>query len=319
MGGEKEEGRLRYDQLLARIKRAVEDKLSTYLRYEFGDISHITQKMLLDSVEGSGKRLRPIISFLISRILDVKKEYAFAIACAIELSHAFTLVHDDMIDEPVSRRGKPPLFRSFGDDLALLAGDMLLVLSYSYLSLCKGEGVRDAISFFSRQMKQVIEGQILDVLWGRTVEQVSGEVNSHLISVSVRKDAHDIIDIQARKTSSLFKIACVLPSFFSSYGKRVRKYLESYGYHFGLAFQILDDISDVEEDRRSGAPNILIGYGEEATKRFFTFHRQKAILSLRKFFDETGGKTGSQARKILKYLTESILDYEKVIQGISVG
>ena len=290
-----------YSRTLERINLFI----SKQLRKDFTGYSDTTKEMVLSSVESGGKRIRSIISFAVSKIFGQSDRKALELAYSIELSHSFTLIHDDIIDKPRERRGKSPLFIRFGEDLSLLAGDMLMTFSFIRIP-------DNAKNLFAKLMCDVIEGQILDVLWSRK---------------SKSADDKDIVEIQAKKTSSLFMISFVVPfvSVFSekkvrrkliSRRKRIESLLSKLGYSFGLAFQILDDIDDVEEDTSKGSPNILHVLGREETKKLFAMHKDKTLTALSDFEEELW-KTGLKRSiylELLKHTIHKVLERGDSIQ-----
>jgi Geranylgeranyl pyrophosphate synthase len=240
------------------LKRDFENFLFRKVELDFGLFHPYISGAIKSSVLSSGKRIRPIITILISFLLGIGKKKAFDIAYSVELSHAFTLVHDDIIDKPKERRGEPPLFQRFGQEISLLIGDLLM--NYSFIPLFSSP---QAVKFFAYYMGAVIEGQILDVMWSQK-------------KLDLSQNLQDIVlQIQTKKTASLFKISCVLPLYFSDkkilrkkeFRKRIENSLNSFALHFGISFQILDDISDVKEDELSGAPNLLYTLGKDTPSR----------------------------------------------------
>jgi geranylgeranyl pyrophosphate synthase len=294
---------------IEKIKKSFEDFLSAKVKSDFGSLD------IFDAIQASvlsgGKRIRPIITILISSLLGLKKKKAFEIAYSIELSHAFTLVHDDIIDKPKERRGEPPIFQRFGQEISLLVGDMLMV--YSFIPIFSSP---QAVKFFASHMCSVIEGQILDVMWSQKKLDLSLDVEKL------------VIQIQSKKTASLFKISCLLPLLFSDQKllekKGIRKKIENslklFALHFGISFQILDDIYDIEEDLRSGSPNILSVLGKEKTLSLFKREINCAHRYLEKFLrliSQLSYRNYDKNSKLLKFLVEDTLNYEKVIQAIS--
>lgn len=279
-------------------------EIDNFLTFEIRklDFSDITKHAIEKSVAVGGKRVRAIMTYVISRILGISRKDAIRLACCVEFSHAFTLVHDDMIDKPAERRGNPPLFSEFGENLALLIGDMLFAMSFSYLKI--------EPFYFANFLEKVIEGQILDVLW---------------LEGKIERSEDTIQKIQQLKTSSLFKISSVLPVLYlkngNERGKSVKKKIEKiwrtlelFGHHFGFAFQILDDMKDIEEDKAKGNPNIVDFLGLDRALELFYKHKSLAIRYLDQFILSI--KTRTFFCELLKYLCIEVLN-EKDIQSSS--
>ncbi len=291
------------------LKHDFENFLVRKVKSDFGSLHPYISEAIKLSVLSGGKRIRPIITILISFLLGVGRKKAFDIAYSIELSHAFTLVHDDIIDKPKERRGEPPLFQRFGQEISLLIGDLLM--NHSFLTIFSSP---QAVKFFANYMGEVIEGQILDVMWSQK-------------KLDLSQNLQDIVlQIQTKKTASLFKISCVLPLYFSKkilqkkeLRKRIENSLNSFALHFGISFQILDDISDVKEDELSGAPNILSALGKEQTLYLLKKEIKLANYYLEYFLKivkKISSRNYGRNSKLLKFLIGEILNYEKALQNL---
>jgi len=294
------------------LKRDFENFLYRKVELDFGSLHPYISEAIRASVLSSGKRIRPIITILISFLLGIGRKKAFDIAYSIELSHAFTLVHDDIIDKPKERRGEPPLFQRFGQEISLLIGDLLM--NHSFLPIFSSP---QAVKFFAYYMGAVIEGQILDVMWSQKKLDLSQSQNIQDI----------VLQIQTKKTASLFKISCVLPLYFSDkkflgkkeFRRRIENSLNSFALHFGISFQILDDISDVKEDQLSGSPNILSALGKEETLSLLKKEIKLANYYLENFLKvvkKISSRSYEKNSKLLKFLIGEILNYEKALQNL---
>lgn len=270
------------------LKNKIEDNLAKKIKKL--KFSSLTVSAVERSVASGGKRLRGIMTYIISKILNIPEKSSLDLACCIEFSHAFTLVHDDMIDKPEERRGHPPLFSEYGENIALLIGDMLFALSFECLY---GESSK----IFSKFLQNVIEGQVLDVLW---------------MEGKIERSESLLLSIQELKTSSLFKISSIIPVLYK-YGdskSKIRKNLELFGHHFGFAFQILDDMKDLEEDRKRGSPNIVEFLGHHRALETFREHKSLSFRYLENFFDCVKKRTIFS--ELLKYLCIYTLDEENI-------
>ncbi len=299
-----------FELFLSKITKKINTFIHKNVVKDTGSFSPKTFEIVSLSVGGGGKRVRAILSYIISKILKIPDSISLKIAYSIELSHAFTLVHDDVIDKPELRRGEKPIFAQFGQDLAILGGDLLLLLSLVPISSSS-----EVVKFFVRNMSEVVEGQILDILWSKNL-------------LDYQDKERMIIEIQTKKTSHLFRIAFVLPLLVYesikktndlSRIKRFRRALNSLGFHFGLAFQIKDDIMDIEEDRKSHSPNILDALGKERTLELLRAHKSKVehYIHLLSRFISTEDKSANFSIELLKYFTDKVLSYEENIQDIS--
>ena len=263
-----------------KVKQKVEDYIWREISKEkfSGDF---IRKVVEEAVGGGGKRIRGVISYCFSKACGLSEKVALELAFFIELVHAFTLVHDDIIDLAEKRRGKESLWKKYGNSIGILAGDELFVWAFERLSEIADS---KAVFFALHNVRVVVEGQVWDVLWG---EEKNGN------------NINDVIKIQAMKTASLFEVACVLP--FKVAGFKNVKGVKNFARHFGLAFQIADDFQDVEEDRKAGSPNIVLALGEENTREIFESEMRRAKSSLASV--ESKLKTKNWTSPLWKILT----------------
>jgi farnesyl diphosphate synthase len=184
---------------------------------------------------GAGKRLRPFLVIETARLFSVPMASALRVGAALECVHCYSLVHDDLpaMDDDDLRRGKPAAHRKFDEATAILAGDSLLTLAFEILA--HGEthadaAVRSALVLELAQasgMSGMAGGQMLDI------EAEAGAVQT----------LDSIIRIQAHKTGALFRFACQAGAIMASADPTP---LRRYADDIGLAFQIADDLLDLE-------------------------------------------------------------------------
>ena len=196
------------------------------------------------SLLAPGKRLRPTLVLtaceLCSRPEDRHNEYrqrALPAACAVEMIHAYSLIHDDLpaMDNDDLRRGQPTCHRKFDEATAILAGDALLALAFEmigHLSPLELAGRCCKELAFAAGACQLVGGQMEDMFR----EKMIGNVES---TVQAMKRVH------YRKTGALIRIALRLGGMITGAAERQLTALDEYGKHFGLAFQITDDLLDV--------------------------------------------------------------------------
>ncbi len=200
------------------------------------------------SVFSGGKRIRPILCISAWQACAGTQDFSAAIpphlchaASAIELLHTYTLVHDDLpcMDDDDLRRGKPTAHKAFGEANALLAGDALLTLALETtaradLELAHGHASLELASASGSQ--GVVGGQVEDLA---------------SIGQSVTRETVDFI--HENKTAKLFRAATRIGADFAEASPEQREALSTFGEHLGIAFQILDDLIDDEQDQRSDA------------------------------------------------------------------
>ncbi|MCL2555808.1 MAG: polyprenyl synthetase family protein [Firmicutes bacterium] len=249
---------------------------------DFSIPSNIVSKKLIAAMEYSlickGKRLRPVM--LLASFFDVcglKKTNTYPIAIkylvfAIEALHTYTLIHDDLpcLDNDDLRRGKPSSHKQFGEATALLAGDALLNASFeAFIEAIKLEPklIHAANYFYSLSGAQgLIAGQSLEF----ELESFSNET---------------LIQIFTHKTAALFRsaayIGCTLGLIYSKkYDNKINpelKALDNFALNYGLAFQLKDDLDDLNPK------GYAVRFGIENTKNLFNDYKLKAIESLKNY------------------------------------
>ncbi len=217
-------------------RKRVDDRLSGLVtRSEPGDLYEPVQYVLA----GGGKRLRPIIVLLAAEGFGVEAEVAMPAALAVEVFHNFTLVHDDIMDHSDERRGRATVHARWSEDVAILAGDYLMALSYRLLSESPAHLLPDLLSIFHEMVAQLCEGQTLDKAFE----------SRHDVTVD---DYFVMIDA---KTGALLRTCLELGAILGSATEAERFAIREAGTLVGRAFQIQDDLLDVvAQDSRWGKP-----------------------------------------------------------------
>lgn len=167
-----------------------------------------------------GKRVRPLILMLSSEAFGGTAREAANAALAIELVHAASLVHDDILDQGIQRRGTQSALERFGPEAALLAGDWLISRSIELISHYS----QPAIATFSQACMDMSEGELMDL--------------------SVASSQDDYYQCISKKTASLFSASAKIGAMLSGAGDRDVAILDSYGKHLGLGYQVLDDLEE---------------------------------------------------------------------------
>jgi geranylgeranyl diphosphate synthase type II len=187
---------------------------------------------------GGGKRLRAMLAMEACAAVGGNREAALDFACAIEMIHAYTLIHDDLpaMDDDDYRRGKLANHKVFGEGIAILAGDALLTYAYEVLSSMAGVDSKAALRIINEVStacgsQGLIGGQVVDL------ESEGQEID--LLTLEY---------IHRHKTGKLFSAALRGGAIIGGADEDVLAELSLYGENFGLAFQITDDILDVSGD-----------------------------------------------------------------------
>lgn len=191
------------------------------------------------SLDAGGKRIRPVLATEFARIFGGSEEIALDSACALEMIHTFSLIHDDLpcMDNDDFRRGKPSCHKQFGEDIALLAGDALENYAFEVISSDEKLSFEQRI----RVIKALSEAVgVMGMIGGQTVD---------VQNVGKPFDAELLLKMYSMKTGALIKCACVMGCICAERYDMIPA-SEEYAEALGLAFQIVDDILDITADEK---------------------------------------------------------------------
>jgi len=188
-------------------------------------------------IVNGGKRLRPFMVMKSCEILGGKPKDAMPSACAVEMIHNFTLVHDDIMDNDEMRHGVPTVHKKFGIPIAILAGDVLFSKAYQILtnSNLPSKATNELVSRLAKACVDVCEGQLLDIKMAET-KKIPSQAN--------------YIKMIEKKTSSLFDVSCSMGAICAKAKQKDITKLSAFGRNLGIAFQITDDLIGVLGDPR---------------------------------------------------------------------
>lgn len=251
------------------------------------------------SLKAGGKRIRPVLVFAGAEACGANAEVALAPAIALEMIHTFSLIHDDLpaMDDDSLRRGMPTNHKVYGEAIAILAGDGLLAEAFSVLA-----GVKCPSDVLVRVIKE-----IADATGGR------GMTGGQVIDIEAtgkRVAEAELNRLHAKKTGALLRVSCVSGAMMAGATAEQIKSLTRYGECIGLAFQIADDILDIEgdqgllgkdigsdvENEKSTYPAIL---GMQESKRRAIALTEEAVAEAQKF-----GARGEALALIARYIVE---------------
>ncbi len=216
--------------------RSVEDALS---RWVVADAPAGLGDAMRYAVLDGGKRLRPLLALAAAEAVQGHEGASLRAACAVELIHAYSLVHDDMpcMDDDVLRRGKPTVHVKFGEAQALLAGDALQALAFELLAPPDGS-VPDATQATLCRLLARAAGYA-GMAGGQAID---------LASVGRRLGEDELRQMHRLKTGALLQASVTMGAACGSPSRTARDALADYGLAVGLAFQVVDDILDVTAD-----------------------------------------------------------------------
>ena len=191
---------------------------------------------IIYSMSGGGKRLRPVLLLITVDAFGGNVEKAMLAALAVEVFHNFTLLHDDIMDNADMRRGKPSVFAKWGENVAILSGDAMLITAYKMLAALDAERLPRVMHIFNDMALEVCEGQQYDMDF-EGMESVSVE---------------DYILMIERKTSALLSGSAMIGATLAGASEDDIKKLYRFATELGLAFQLQDDMLDSFGDEALG-------------------------------------------------------------------
>ena len=187
---------------------------------------------IIYSMSGGGKRIRPTLLMLVCEAFGGKLEDAMPAASAVEMFHNFTLLHDDIMDNAEVRRGKPSVFARWGENVAILSGDAMMIYAYRLLSGSPAEKLPRIMDIFTTMALQVCEGQQYDMDFE----------DMECVPMS------DYLKMIGLKTAVLIACSAKMGAIIGGASAKDCDLLYKYGYDLGLAFQITDDWLDTYGD-----------------------------------------------------------------------
>jgi octaprenyl-diphosphate synthase len=176
-------------------------------------------------LNGGGKRIRPLLSILSSRMFNSGGEKTDLLACSVESIHTASLLHDDIVDDASIRRGRAPAHSLYGDKLTILVGDYLYTNAMRVASSLGDQRIMDALS-------------------GATAKMSEGEVLQLSIKGDFDTSEEEYMEIIKNKTAILISSVCLSGAILGSASKEEEDAMASFGLKLGLVFQIADDVLD---------------------------------------------------------------------------
>jgi len=224
-------------------KTLVDKALQKFMPNPSGLASDVIKAMNYSLFAG-GKRIRPILCIAGAEAVGGSADSVVPVACAIELIHTYSLIHDDLpvMDNDAFRRGKPTNHTVFGEAVALLAGDGLLTLAFNLMA---GYGAEEKV-----EKKALL--RVIDLI--ASAAGYRGMVGGQVVDIiyeGKEPDATVVEYIHRHKTAALISVSVTAGTILAGGNEDEEKAMNSYGQQIGLAFQIADDILNIEGDRKA--------------------------------------------------------------------
>ena len=271
---------------LAKTAGEVEKQLKTLLAKAEATPTLLTEAIQHGSLDG-GKRLRPFLLHASAALFTSEQDLVRDTALALECIHCYSLIHDDLpsMDNDELRRGRPTVWKAKGEALAILAGDALQALAFELI--CQNPTPSNAL------IKAEL-AKCLAIASGRT-GMVGGQVRDLAAENQTAPASFtDVLQIHAQKTGALIAFACEAGAIIGGAEPSARAALKLYGEKLGLAFQLKDDLLDIEgtaenlgktpgKDTASGKATLVTALGAEKAKSFLEDLKQGAHYALEPF------------------------------------
>lgn len=188
-------------------------------------------------VDAGGKRLRPLLVLLVAKALGYSEKQHLSLAAIIEFIHTATLLHDDVVDMSALRRGRPTANANWGNAPSVLVGDFLYSRAFQMMIAI---GEMDIMAELANTTNVISEGEVQQLVNARNPEVTE----------------ENYMTVIHKKTAALFEAACETAAILAQADEPTRKAARSYGYHLGVAFQLVDDVLDYQGDAEELGKNV---------------------------------------------------------------
>lgn len=282
----------------------VEATIATHLRSPYSPVAEMGAYL----AESRGKRLRPILVLLTARLIGYEGRRHILYAAILEFIHTATLIHDDIVDQALLRRGRASLTSRWGPEMAVLMGDRVFITA---MHLAVQQGWSDLLPVISDTTLSLIEGEL---------------IQSHRKwDLTLRRE--DNLEILKKKTAHLFATCCVTPAYLHGSPPEVREALKAFGLNLGIAFQLVDDCLDfLSDDATLGKPAgndlkegkitlpllLLLEKGTPEDKAFL-----EAVVATRRFDPETLAEVSRRVQEagMLDEALKAAVSYAEAARG----
>lgn len=293
-----------YEEKIQKTAADVKRMLAQYLQTDGGAYDAV-KKAMAYSANAGGKRIRPVLCTAFAELFGGSYEQALPLACAVEMVHTYSLIHDDLpcMDNDDCRRGRPSCHKQYGEATALLAGDGLLTLAFFVIAQSPEQTGADPVHCL-RVCRELAQKAGMDGMIGGQVMDLANEHQSVTAEILTQTDA--------LKTSALLEAACRMGAIVAGASEDDVHTAGEYAYHLGIAFQIVDDILDVTgKEEELGKP-----VGSDAASGKSTFVSLLTLDGARALAQKYTGRALAALKRLpdsgfLQALTEELLSRRK--------
>ena len=252
--------------------------LETQLKQEIASDPPEVAGPMSDLFEAGGKRIRPALVLLAARCGEYEPDRVFPAAMAVEVTHAATLVHDDVIDRSAMRRGRPTISAKLGDEPAIVIGDFYFAKAYEYAARTR-------------------RAEVVVILAEAVMKICAGEVRQQSIRYRYSTTVEEYMQRIEAKTATLLAASCDIGALLGGLSEKDRSALRAYGRSVGLAFQIADDVLDyIGTEGEVGKP-----IGHDVIDGFATLPLMLASVAI----EDDRRLSDSEARRVVNEVRKS--------------
>ncbi len=260
----------------------VEDQLQQFTKSPNKIISEISAYLF----KKTGKRIRPALLVLCSKLLGYKGKEHILMSALVETVHTASLIHDDIIDHSELRRGRKTIHARWGANITVLLGDYLYIKTIG-LSL------------------QSQHREIIQILTDVSAQMIDGELFEFYMSNNLNICEKDYLDIISKKTASLFEASCLIGGILGNASAEDERYVSEYGKNLGISFQIIDDLLDYTGEEKTLGKPILSDLSEG-----------RITLPLIYTLNEDGRTNRKHITQLMKQKNLDLLSKKKILEII---
>ena len=293
----------RLGEAFERVQGDIDSAFDAFLPVPDDSRARLVEAMRYAAI-GAGKRMRPLLLVATSELFGVNRNAAINAGCAVEAIHAYSLIHDDLpcMDDDAMRHGKPSVHKAFDDATAVLAGDCLHALAF------------DILTQLDTSADPFVRSELVATLARASGHDgMAGGQMMDIVSQEENYDLRQITRLQQLKTGALLAASVEMGAVLGRVPPEGRAHLRAYARDIGLAFQIADDLLDVEGDEAL-AGKALRKDGEQGKATFVTLMgAEKAREQARALVDQAVGHLsghGSDAR-LLEALARFVVERDR--------